>query len=476
MSDNPADLSLCEVVDHVRSGYLSAVSVTIACLDRAEKNQMALNAFVEIEHDDALKMAASVDDALARGDDPGPLAGVPLAHKDMYYRPGKTSGFGAVLPGVARSDLHSTVLRRLDAAGAVNLGRLHMTELANGSTGHNVHVGDCHNPWSIDHAPGASSSGNGAAVAARLVAGGMGSDVGGSIRIPASMCGIVGLRPTQTRVTRHGTMPLAHSLDCCGPMTRTVRDAARILRVVAGFDPMDPTTSRRGVADYEASVDKPVTGMRIGIPVGYYDTDVESDVLAAMAAAKEVYERLGINLVKVQMPDHEHINQLWNVIQLSEVASAHKRFLQEARECYSPEIRRRIETGMFITAADYLRACMARARITRDFVRDIFNQCDALLTPTLPLVAPPLDAGRPGGGQTLAQWHATILRISGFTRPATFLGLPAMSLPAGFSATGLPVGQQLIARPFAEPTLFQLGAAYQAATDWHDHQPQSGFF
>ncbi|MCG8546278.1 MAG: amidase, partial [Alphaproteobacteria bacterium] len=241
MSDDLAGLGLCDVADRIRGGDVSAAEVTEAAIRRAERLQPTLNAFIRLEAEEALMAARDIDRRLASGDAVGPLAGVPLAHKDMYYRAGKRSTCGSTIRADFVADRTATVMARLDDAGAVYLGGLNMSEFAVGPTGHNIHHGACRNPWNPAHAPGGSSSGSGAAVAARLVYGALGSDTGGSIRIPAALCGLVGLKPSQGRISRHGGLSLSFSLDCFGPLTRTVTDCARLTGLLAGYDPSDPT-------------------------------------------------------------------------------------------------------------------------------------------------------------------------------------------------------------------------------------------
>lgn len=479
-AENSADLDLTTIADEVRAGRLSARTVLEHALTRAYAEQERLNCFIAIETDTARANADAIDSAVAAGRDPGDLAGAPLAHKDLFSRRGAPVSCGARLCQNYAPGGQSTALARLAEAGALNLGRLHMTELANGSTGHNMWFGHCRNPWAPDRAPGGSSSGTGAATAARAIAGGLGTDVGGSIRIPASMCGVVGLRPTQTRISRTGAMPLSFSLDCTGPLTKSVRDTARMLRVMAGFDTQDQTTSRKMVPDYERVCGQQASDLVVGIPDTYYVEGLEQDVASAFDEANRTLAAQGCRTVEVKMPDHEPINELWNVIQLSEVASVHARWLRDNPEHYSPQVRRRIETGLYISAADYLRAAALRAEITKAFLSDVFRECDVLLTPTLPLCAPKLNETDIGdhdeSGQrdmSLAEWHAMILRISGFTRPASFLGLPAMTVPAGFNRDGLPVGVQFIGRPFDESTLVRLGDLFQRVTSWHRSAPPS---
>ena len=468
MSRELAELSLIEVADRIARRDVSAAEVTRNAIARIERLEPTLNAFISFEPEAALAKAERVDAAIGRGETVGPLAGVPLAHKDMYYRAGKVTTSGSKISKGFVADHNSTALARLQAAGALYLGGLNMSEFVTGPTGHNLHYGDCHNPWNPDHAPGGSSSGSGAATAARLVYGAMGSDTGGSIRIPAGMCGVVGLKPTQTRVTRYGVTPLCFSFDCCGPLTRTVRDAARMLGVIAGHDPNDPTSSRRPVDDYEAACGREARGLRIGVPTSHYNDDLDPAVAAMMDASRKTFTNLGCELVEVDMPDHDTINTLWNVILSSEAATIHRRWLRDRRDDYAPQVRRRLEVGLFQPATRYIEALTLRAGIAQAFVDEVFGACDVLHIPTMPMPAPRLDDIAVGDDDDMP---AVILRVSGMTRPINFLGLPSLSLPGGFSETGLPACFQLVGRPFAEATLCRLGDAFQQATDWHTRLP-----
>ena len=262
--------SLIEIAQAIRTKKLSSVEVVKTAITRAEKLQPALNCFIQLLGDEALAEAKKADAELARGELRGPLHGVPLAHKDMYYRTGNRSTCGSKIRKDYIADSDSTALKRLLDAGSIYLGGLNMAEFATGPTGHNEHWGDTHNPWNTDHISGGSSSGTGSAVAARIVFGGLGSDTGGSIRIPSSINGLVGLKPTNGLISRHGLMTLSHTMDTVGALTRTVADNARITAIMAGYDPSDPTTSHRAVPDYEKLLDRPVKGLRLGVPRNYY--------------------------------------------------------------------------------------------------------------------------------------------------------------------------------------------------------------
>ncbi len=270
MSEELTHLSLTDVAEAIRTKQVSAVEVTAACLRRIERLQPKLNCFISIEAEAALKAAAVADADLARGVLRGSLHGVPLAHKDMFYRAGQVSTCGSKINRDFVPDHTATVLSRLEAAGAIYLGGLNMAEFALGPTGHNEHWGHCRNPWNPDYITGGSSSGSGSAVAARLTYGALGSDTGGSVRMPAGVCGVVGLKPTWGRVSRYGVMPLSFSLDTVGPLARTVQDCACLTRIIAGSDPMDSTSSTALVPDYEATLSEGMKGIKIGVPTNYY--------------------------------------------------------------------------------------------------------------------------------------------------------------------------------------------------------------
>lgn len=277
-----------------------------------------------------------------------------------------------------------------------------------------------------------------------------------------------GLKPTQTRVSRHGAMPLAFSLDCLGPLARSARDAARLLSVVAGEDPLDATSSARPVDDYEAACGREVKGLRLGVPTSYYDEGLHADTAAALEAARRQFAALGVELVEVDVPAHEPINMLWQVICSSEAAAIHRKWLRERPEDYQPQVKRRIELGLYVPATRYVEALAARGPIAAAFLEEVFSRCDAMLTPTTPFPAPRLDETDVGAKEGALE---LILRISQFTRPISYLGFPALGVPCGFSGEGLPIGMQLVGRPFAEATLLQLGHAYEQATDWTKRKP-----
>ncbi len=469
MSEAFRGWTLVETAARVAAREVSGEEVARAAIARAEAAQPALNAFIHLEAEAALRQARAVDAAIRRGEAAGPLAGAPLAHKDMYYRAGRLSTAGSAIRRDFVPSTTASVLTRLDRAGALDLGGLNMSEFAVGPTGHNRHYGDCHNPWNLEHAPGGSSSGSGASVAAGVLGGALGSDTGGSIRIPSAMSGVVGLKPTQTRVSRHGILPLSFSFDCVGPLTRTVRDAARILSVIAGRDAADSTSSTRPVPDYEAGLDGPVGELRLGVPTSYYYDGLTAEVAGAVAAARAVFADLGVAAREVEVPSHEEMNLIWPIALSAEAATIHRRWLRERPGDYQPQVRRRIEVGLYQPATRYIEVITLRQRFTRDFVRLALGQVDALIVPTAPMPSPRLADVGLGDDERMV---ALVMKISAMTRPINFLGLPSLSVPCGFTEAGLPMAFQLIGRPFAEATLFRLGHAYQEATGWWRRLPE----
>ena len=468
MSDDIHLLSLVEVADAIAARRLSAVEVVSAAVDRAERLQPVLNCFISLQAEAALESAAAADAALARGETPGPLHGVPLAHKDMFYRSGHVTTCGSRIRKDFVPDHDSTALARLDRAGAIYLGGLNMAEFATGPTGHNQHWGDCRNPWNQAHISGGSSSGSGASVAGRVVFGALGSDTGGSVRLPSSCCGVVGLKPTNGLVSRHGLMPLSYTLDTVGPLTRTVGDAARVTSVIAGHDPNDPTTCDRPVPDYEAALAEGAEGLRIGVPAEYFYDLATDEVRALMERSLDVFRAAGVEVVEVAVPDIARINHLSNVVLSSEAAAIHEPWIAGRPDDYQEQVRNRYEPGLHVPAVKYIQALAARAGLLREFVDTALAGVDALHTPGVPFPIPTRDETNVGGGERMA---AMVAGLSWCTRAANYLGGPALIVPCGFTGNGLPSAFQLMGRPFSEATLFRLGHAYQSATDWHRRAP-----
>ena len=459
-------LTLREAATAIAEGRVRAEALVEASLDRIERLKPALNCFIRVSAETARAKARAADIAVKAGHGLGPLHGVPLAHKDMFYRAGEVCTCGSKIRADFVPNHTATVLTRLDAAGAIDLGRLNMAEFALGPTGHNDHFGRCRNPWNPDYITGGSSSGSGAAVAAGLVFGALGSDTGGSVRLPAAMCGVVGIKPTQGRVSRYGAMPLSHSLDCIGVLARTVADCARLLSITAGADDRDGAASRRPAEDFERGLDEAgganaLAGVTVGVPDGYYYEDIDHEVAGLLAKSRAVLAGRGARIVQVPVGDHGAIAELAGMVLAAEGAALHLPWLRQRAHDYSDQVRTRLLAGLGVPAALYAQALQARARLLDELLRQTFSRCDLLHVPVLKFPVPTAAEANAGSAGALPD---ILRRIVATTRPLNYLGLPALSVPIGFTHNGLPQAMQLIARPFREALLFRAGAAYEAAT------------
>jgi aspartyl-tRNA(Asn)/glutamyl-tRNA(Gln) amidotransferase subunit A len=461
------ELALTEAANAVREGRVTSRALVEAALERIARWQPVINAFVSVQAETALVAADRADAAVRCGGPLGPLHGVPLAHKDMFFRPGRRSSMGSRAAPPA-GDVLSTVLARLDAAGAIDLGALNMAEFALGPTGHNAYLGDCRNPWNPDYVACGSSSGSGAAVGARLAWGSFGSDTGGSVRLPASACGVLGLKPTNGRVSLAGMMPLAPSVDVPGILGRWARDVARLLMVVAGHDPADPRSSRRPTPDYEAGLGRGIAGLRIGVPQNHFLEGVAPDVSCAVDEALRTLQALGSTVVPIQVPPPEHLTELSRVLVYSEASAVHGAWMSTRASDYSPQVRTRAATGLAIPAATYQQARQLRPRLLRQFVETVFAACDVLYLPTLGIPVPTLAETDVGSAAAMWDKIAVLVRC---TAPFNYLGLPALSVPCGFTGNGLPTSFQVVARPFAEAVLLRVAHAFESATDWSRRVP-----
>jgi aspartyl-tRNA(Asn)/glutamyl-tRNA(Gln) amidotransferase subunit A len=461
-------LTLTEAADAVARGDVSSVTLTAACLERLRALGPKLNCVASIESDAVLETAEQLDKERKAGRLRGKLHGVPLAHKDLFYRKGKVVACGSLILRDFVPDTTATALERLNGAGALNLGSLHMAEFAFSPTGYNKHYGHCRNPWNPDHVSGGSSSGSAAAVAARLVFGSLGTDSGGSIRHPAAMCGVTGLKPTQTRVSRAGVMPLSFSLDCVSPIARTARDCARLLAAIAGKDDADPTAADREVPEYESGLSGDMRGLKIAVPRKYYYDCVTAEVGSRLESSLAVFTELGAQIVPADVPDMTLVNSLAQMVMGVEAATAHGRWLRTRREDYGEIVRSRIEPGLLYPATRYCEALAMRAGIAKEFLDSTLNRADVVHLPAIPIPVPAIESTTRGDPASIAK---TLGDLTHCTRGINFLGLPAISVPAGFTANGLPCAFQLVGRPFSEGLLLRVADAYQRLTDWHKKTP-----
>jgi aspartyl-tRNA(Asn)/glutamyl-tRNA(Gln) amidotransferase subunit A len=403
------------------------------------------------------------------GDDLGPLHGVPVALKDLYCTKGVRTTGGSKILGDWVPEEDASVVARLADAGAVVLGKLNMHEFAYGPEGVNPHYGTPWNPWvpTAHRISGGSSSGSGVAVAAGLCPGALGSDTGGSIRIPASLCGITGLKPTYGRVSRAGVLPLAWSLDHVGPMCRSAADCALMLGAIAGYDPRDPTTSVLPVPDYMGALTGSVKGLRVGLLGASFTDAASAEVQAAVEQAVKTLEGLGASARKVILDTINLAAGASTAVAAVEAYAYHEPWIKKRAQDYGADVRERLRVGAFISGAEYVNGQRARALI-RDEVDRTLADLDVLIAPTTPMTATAVEASTVEFGGARHPVRTSLLR---FTRPFNCTGHPAASMPAGFTAEGLPIGVQIIGRPFDEATVLRVADAYQRVTDWHTRRP-----
>ena len=461
-----AEMNLKDLAAAIKRRKVSSVEVTKALLARIDKWQPALNAFARVEAEDALKAARAADRALANKKAKGPLHGVPVAHKDMYYSKGKLAECGSKIRKGWIAPATATAVERLEAAGSFRLGAINMVEFAYGPTGHNVHTDNVRNPWDRSRITGGSSSGSGSAVGARLVPFALGSDTGGSIRMPAHFCGTSGFKPTNNRVSRANAMPLSFTLDTVGPLAQTAEDCAIVLSIIAGPDPLDPTTALAPKWDAKA-MKRPAKGMTIGIPKSFYVDDLEPDVAKALDDAIATFKTLGVKVIQVDLPDQVMVAAAALIVLAVEAATYHAPWLRTRPDDYGAQVRNRLQNGLAYSAVEYLEALRWRAHALEAHLEAI-GKCDAVLAPASRAVASTLAETDVAGANNA---EAIIQGITRFMRPVNYLGLPALVVPAGFGQHGMPIGLQLIGRPFNDEIVAALGIAFQGATDHHQKVP-----
>jgi aspartyl-tRNA(Asn)/glutamyl-tRNA(Gln) amidotransferase subunit A len=479
------DKTIAELASGLKNKAFSSVELTRAFLARIQQYDGQLNSFVTVTEDSALAAAAAADAALARGE-AGPLTGVPIGQKDIFCTQGVRTSCGSKMLDRFIAPYDATVVERLKAAGTVMLGKLNMDEFAMGSSNETSFYGPVKNPWDTGTVPGGSSGGSAAAVAARLVPGATGTDTGGSIRQPASFCGITGIKPTYGRVSRWGMIAFASSLDQGGPMARTAEDCALLLRAMAGFDPKDSTSLDQPVPDYAAGLNQSLEGLRIGLPKEFFGEGLDADIARLIHAAVAEYEKLGATVKEVSLPNMGLSVPAYYVVAPAECSSNLARFdgvryghrcadpkdlkdlyMRSRGEGFGAEVQRRILIGTYALSAGYydayyLKAQKVRRLISDDFKR-AFQEVDVIMGPTAPSVAFRF-------GEKTADPVAMYLSDI-YTIAVNLAGLPGMSIPVGFS-NKLPVGMQIIGNYFAEERLLNVAHRYQQVTDWHAQAPE----
>ena len=444
----------------LRRKEISPVELTEAYLDRIGRIDAKLRCYITVTADQARAAAKRAEQEILSGNWRGPFHGVPIALKDLCSTKGIRTTGGSKILAEHVPDFDCTVWARLAAAGAILLGKLNLHEFAAGATNTNPHWGACRNPYNLERIPGGSSGGSGAAIVARLAPATIGTDTGGSIRIPAAFCGCVGMKQTWSRVSRYGVLPLADSLDHAGPITRSVTDAALMLQVIAGHDPNDATSSHEPVPDYAAGCGREIKGVRIGV-IRQLRTGLSAPVAASFDAALTKLGELGADLTEVSLPAIEQVSAIATTITFAEAAEYHQPWIRTRAGDYGKDVRRALEAGMLMPAVHYIRAQRARAVMLAQAAAAL-EHCAVLVAPTTAIPAPLINLGAnalmPDGAPV--DMVAAILR---FTAPFNVTGQPALALPTGLSSDGLPLSMQIIGRPFDETTVFQVAAAYEAA-------------
>jgi len=453
---------------------ISPVELTELFLRRIDRQNPALNAFLTVTAEPALAAARRAEKEFLRNPRTRkrnqPLLGIPISLKDNIWTRGirTTAGSKILRDFVPTAD--ATVVQKLTRAGAILIGKTNLHEFAYGITNNNFHYGAAHNPWALDRITGGSSGGSGAAIAAGLCVASVGTDTGGSIRIPSSLCGIVGLKPTFGRVSVNGTVPLSPSLDHVGPLARSVADAAILLGLIAGRDPLDPTSSTERVQNYRGALGKPMRKFRLGVPREFYWEKLDGEVRSATEAAVREMKKQGAVVREVSLPHLKESIAAATDLSLAEATHVHAAagYFPARAADYSEEVRQRIEAGEKITAMQYLAALDVRKRLLAEFDA-AFQDVDAIVAPTTAVPAPLIGAENV---QIDGQQTSVRPALVGLCRPANFTGLPAISVPCGFTREGLPIGLQLVGRAFDEATLLRIAHSYERAHEWNARHPR----
>jgi len=460
-------LSAGQLARLIQKKEISPVEVVEAHLSRIEALEPKLNSFITLLPEQAMSAARHAEKEIQSGRYLGPLHGIPLGLKDLFYVKGIRNTSGSKIFDRFIPDFNSTIALRLKEAGAILLGKLNLHPFAYGPTGENEEYGHMHNPWNPALIAGGSSGGSGSAVASGQCAFAMGSDTGGSIRIPAALCGIAGFKPTYGRLSRYGITPLAWSQDHAGPIVRTVEDCALVMNAVAGYDSNDPTSARISVPDYTKALTEQIKGLRVGMVKEFFEGPLESQVKECVGKAIEKLSELGAIVSEVSWPIYHYAMAIASVIQMAEATAYHSKLLKEKASEIYPPVRLRLEGGIFISATDYIEAQRACTLFYRHSL-DLFQEIDLLATPTVPVTAFPIGATR----LIMSGQKANVISLlTQYTRPFNLNGFPAITLPCGFSKEGLPIGLQLAGRPFDEETVLRVARAYEQSTDWHLRRP-----
>jgi len=457
-------LTLSEASQLLARKEISPVELTRACLERIDRIDPLINSFITIVPWIAMEQARRAEAELLNGERRGPLHGIPMALKDLYETAGIQTTAGSRHFSDYVPDKDGVVVQKLHAAGMVLLGKLNLHEIALGVTNENPHYGVCHNPWDFERMPGGSSGGSAAALAAGLCLGSLGSDTGGSIRIPSSLCGVVGLKPTYGRVSLRGIIPLSWNLDHAGPMARSVMDVAHLLQIIAGYDAEDPNCVDVPVGDYLTSIEAGIRGWRVALLSGEYIDAADSPVLMAVRQAAGVLESLGASIEEIELANLSQIAQSNSLMVTSDAAAFHQERVKSGSEDFGIDVLKRLLSGAAYSSTEYILARRTQTLAKRQ-MEALFKKFDLLILPTTPILAPPMHA---------LDAIERARQLTRFTAPFNLTGLPALSLPCGFVREGkvdLPVGLQIVAPYWGEVRLLRAAYAYEQATPWHNRKP-----
>ncbi|MBN1380634.1 MAG: amidase [Deltaproteobacteria bacterium] len=463
------ELSITEASALLQKGEISPVELTNAHLQKITTLNPRLNAFITVTEDAAMEQAKKAEEILGQSREsadhpPSLLCGIPLALKDLYETRGIRTTAGSLFFADYVPPADAAAVEKLNAAGAVLLGKLNMHEIALGLTSVNPHFGAVKNPWALDRVSGGSSGGSAAALAAGLCMGSLGSDTGGSIRVPSSLCGCVGLKPTFGRVSVRGVIPLSWNLDHAGPMARRVDDVALLLQGIAGYDPADPYSVNRPVDDYCTDITDGIKGWRIAVAKDtYFTTKTHVDIVRALDEVTDMFARLGAICELVDFPDARQAAAANGIMIISDAAAFHEERLKNHPEQFGGDVRQRLQMGAAMPAIDYVLARRTQSLLRYLFSR-FFDDYDLLIMPTTPVAAPAI---ADSDAVEQAAW------LTRFTAPFNLTGLPALSLPCGFTSEDLPVGLQICGPPWSEKKILQAAYAYEQATPWHKRLPIS---
>jgi len=466
-SENSCYLSVAELCRLIRKKEVSPVDVVKAHLTRIEAFEPALNSFITLLPEQAMGEAREAEREIQAGQYRGPLHGIPIGLKDVFQVKGVRNTSGSKIFDHFVPDFDSTVALKLKEAGAILLGKLNLNQFSYGTTGENPDYGNMHNPWELDRVTGGSSGGAASATASAQCALAMGTDTGGSIRIPSALCGLVGLKPTYGRLSRYGITPLSWSQDHPGPITRTVEDCALVMNAVAGYDPRDTSSANISISDFTQALTNKIKGLKVGVPKEFFEEPIDSEVEHSVRNAIELLSQLGAEVLEISWPMYHESKAISSTILMAEATTYHSQLMKQHSSNLDPKVRLRLEAGYFISAVDYLQAQRAR-RLFYQRSCDLFKKVNLLAGPTVPIPACKIGTEEVQIGKTRL---GVLPALSQYTRSFNLTGFPTITVPCGFSKNGLPIGFQMAGKPFDEMTVLRAAFAYEQATDWHQRRP-----